>query len=106
MSDRLKTISLRRFRERAAEITEPIEIAVRDRDGNFRVLGSYTPYEQPGAKPQILDLGEVSPEAVEAVRTGVAAGTIKTPEEAAAVARSIPAVRPFPKSAQTGQRRR
>jgi hypothetical protein len=102
MPDRLKTISLRRFREKAAEIHEPVDIAIRDRQGNFQTIGYFTPYLQ---APQILDLGEdVSPEAVEAVRAGIGAGTIKTPEEARAVAKTIAPVRAFPKSAQTGRK--
>lgn len=48
----MKTISMRRFRERAAEITEPVEISVRDAAGNFTVLGQFTPYgRQPTPPP-------------------------------------------------------
>lgn len=96
----MKTISLRRFRERAAEIHEPVDIAIRDREGTFQTIGYFTPYPR-----QVLDLGsDVTPETVEVVRAGVADGTIKTPKEAEAVARKIQPVRPFPKSAQTGRR--
>jgi|SRR6185503_7254544 len=97
MADRLRTISLRRFREQAAEINEPVDIAVRDRAGNFQIIGYFTPYENraPGPTPAPLDLPvEDEPEPTPRV--------IRTPEEAAAAA---PAVRPFPKSAQTGRRR-
>ena len=105
MSDRMKTISLRRFRERAAEITEPVDIAIRDRDGNFQIIGFFTPYvtHPPEATPlKPLDLGgPVIEEAPD--RTGKGPIMVATPEEAATAVRPV---RPFPKSAQTGRRKR
>ena len=122
MSDRLKTISLRRFREQAAEIHEPVDIAVRDRQGNFQIIGFFTPYMTypPDAKPlvPIADEEPPVPGGTTAVRRDEdgrlgyvteerAPGPpsprmIRTPAEAAAAA---PQIRPFPKSAQTGRRR-
>lgn len=108
----MKILSLRQFRERAAEVHEPVQIAVRDKTGNLQILGYYTPYMQdvPGseelAAPMTLDLGEVAPEAVEEVVSGLASGVIKTPEEARAVAATVSPVRAFPKSAQTGRKKR
>jgi hypothetical protein len=116
MEQRMKSMSLRQFRERAAEIFEPIEIVLRDRDGNFRVLGYYTPYATypPGAvelpKNTTGKLPEVS---VSVLRDGetvalpsVRSGVIKTPAEAAAAtAAAVGSVRSFPKSAQLGRKK-
>lgn len=103
MTENMKLLSLRQFRERAAEIREKVEIAVRDSGGNLRVLGFYTPYtpHPPGAVESPTERVEV--EVIEVVGAGQPR-IIRTPEEAAAAV-SNP-VRAFPKSAQTGRKKR
>jgi hypothetical protein len=44
MTERLKQISLRKFREQVADLTEVVEVSKRDGDGNIRILGYWTPY--------------------------------------------------------------
>lgn len=108
MGDRLRQISLRQFRERAAEIREQMDIAIRDRDGNLQVIGYYTPYAapaSPAARPLELPVDE--PEAVTEGQYVYMAGgpkVIKTPEEAAAAVTWDPS-RVVPKSASSGRRR-
>jgi len=88
----VRTISLRRFRDRAAEIREPVEISLRDPDGNLRIIGFFTPYGAPSVAAVELSVQheEVKPH------------VIKTPKEAAAAAK--PTSRAFPKSAQLRRR--
>lgn len=99
MTDNPPIISLRQFREKAAEIRQEVQIAVRDRDGNLNILGRYIPYMTypPGAVELPVAPLDLPVEDEPHPRI------IRTPEEAAAAA---PAVRPFPKSAQTGRRRK
>ena len=53
MNDRLKTISLRQFRLRIAELDEVVEVSRRDEQNNQQVLGYWTPYmtRAPGSAP-------------------------------------------------------
>lgn len=44
MTDRLKQISLRKFRETVADLHEVVEVSKRDTDGNINILGYWTPY--------------------------------------------------------------
>lgn len=105
MSDRMRSMSLRQFRERAAEISEPIEIAIRDREGNFRVLGFYTPYQTlPVTVHGTGRVEEVELPPVEIEIPGPK--VIKTAAEAVAATVALGSVRPFPKSAQTGRNKK
>ena len=105
MADRLKTISLRQFRERAVDINEPVDIAIRDRDGNLQILGYYTPYATVGPDATSLEPlspgsgGTVLPLDLEDGVKSTAGRVIRTPQEAAAAVRPI---HPVPKPSRKG----
>lgn len=46
MAERLKQMSLRKFRVEIADLREPVDVSRRDPDGNIQILGYWTPYMQ------------------------------------------------------------
>jgi hypothetical protein len=53
----MKRISLRRLRDTLPDIREVVEVERRDKDGNYQVLGTWTPYMTypPEAQPFVGD---------------------------------------------------
>jgi len=96
-------MSLRQFRERAAEITEPVEVTIRDRDGNFRALGFYTPYL---TYPVTLHgTGKIEQAVLPPVEITIPGPrVIKTPEDVAAAV--APRGAAYPKEVQAGRKKR
>ena len=115
----MKNMSLRKFRDQIAELTSPVEVSLRDGDGNIRVLGYWTPYAQIPSDAKPLIPPELGPGPSELVAEGgsqlgstldipvdeePAPRVIRTPEEVAAVVSSNP-VRAVPKPSQLRRRR-
>lgn len=114
----VKILSVRQFRDRAAEIRETVQIAVRDPEGNLRILGTYTPFlTESGPNRDLTEEEPPVPGGVTAIRRQSHGGLgyeteerapgppsprmIRTPADATAVA---PAGRSFSKAEQAGRR--
>lgn len=108
----MRNMSLRKFRDQIATITEVVEVSRRETTGNINVLGFWTPYMQyaPDAKPlKSLDILTDDVDPVPGGTTAIRDGeyvrelpkVIKTPEEAhAATASAVRSVRAVPKPSQ------
>lgn len=100
MTDRMQQISLRRFRDRIDEISEPVEVSRRDAEGNINILGFWTPYP-PGT--QLLDLGPGRTRVLDLPIDVERPRVIRSPEEAA-IAVPVHPVRAVPKPSQRRKR--
>lgn len=104
----MRQVSLRKFKNGIAELSEPIEVSLRDGQGNIRVLGFWTPYATPEEfvhehrhEIEALKPLDLSPRLEISVDEPV---VIRTPEEVATAVRGDP-IRAVPKPSQRGKRR-
>jgi len=73
----MKTISLHQFRESVASLDEPVQVQRRDGQGNYQVLGTWTP-SSGGLSPAAF-LTERSMEMMEAQKKTATFGPIDVP---------------------------
>jgi hypothetical protein len=90
MNDRLKQISLRKFRIEIVDLHEVVEVSRRDPGGNIQILGYWTPYATYPSDSKSLPPLEIPTDGPKMIRS---------PEEASVAVAPSP-VRAVPKPSQ------
>lgn len=121
MTDRLKQLSLRKFRDTIADVHEVVEVSRRDPQGNIQILGFWTPYvtypegskplpalDSTGTPTATVSVGDPGGQTIVPLEIPVdeepVPRVIRTPEQAAVAVVPDP-VRAVPKPSQQRKRR-